>query len=112
MRRSVSYQFTRFWGIRTWVPLCVGISGSGQNPTNPWCQHPGRPPSEEFTCCGTTSGANRNVPAHVHHRTAGRIWRIAGGIVASGRGTNIWRSRNAGLNGPVIGVVDQVSRGQ
>jgi hypothetical protein len=22
----------------------VGISGLGTNPTNPWCQHPGRPP--------------------------------------------------------------------
>jgi hypothetical protein len=26
------------------VARYMGISGWGTNPTNPWCQHPGRPP--------------------------------------------------------------------
>jgi hypothetical protein len=29
---------------KTWAARCVGIGGLGTNPTNPWCQHPGRPP--------------------------------------------------------------------
>jgi hypothetical protein len=29
---------------RTRVARYVGISGWGTNPTNPWCQHPSRPP--------------------------------------------------------------------
>jgi hypothetical protein len=36
------FDFVR--AARTWVARYVGISGWGTNPTNPWCQHPGRPP--------------------------------------------------------------------
>jgi len=33
--------------VRNWVAQNVGISGLGTNPTNLWCQHPGRPPLQE-----------------------------------------------------------------
>jgi len=36
------FDFVR--AARTWVARYVGISGLGTNPTNPWCQHPSRPP--------------------------------------------------------------------
>ena len=36
------FDFVR--ATRTWVARHVGISGWGTNPTNPWCQHPSRPP--------------------------------------------------------------------
>lgn len=29
---------------QNWVARYMGISGLGTNPTNPWRQHPGRPP--------------------------------------------------------------------
>ena len=32
---------------KTWAAGYVGISGLGTNPTNPWCQHPGRPPLQK-----------------------------------------------------------------
>jgi hypothetical protein len=32
---------------KTWVARHVGIGGLGTNPTNPWCQHPGRPPLQK-----------------------------------------------------------------
>ena len=35
-------------GTRTWVPCNVGGSGLGTNPTNPWYQHPRRPPIRKF----------------------------------------------------------------
>ena len=36
------FDFVR--AARTRVARYVGISGLGTNPTNPWCQRPGRPP--------------------------------------------------------------------
>ena len=41
--------FNRFGAAKTWVARYVGISGLGTNPTNPWCQHPGRPPLHSET---------------------------------------------------------------
>jgi hypothetical protein len=32
---------------KNWVARYMGISGLGTNPTNPWCQHPGRPPLQD-----------------------------------------------------------------
>jgi hypothetical protein len=32
---------------KTWAARYVGIGGLGINPTNPWCQHPGRPPLQK-----------------------------------------------------------------
>lgn len=34
---------------RTWAARHVGIGGLGTNPTNPWCQHPRRPPLQYKT---------------------------------------------------------------
>jgi len=36
--------FDSIRAAKTWVARYVGISGLGTNPTNPWCQHPSRPP--------------------------------------------------------------------
>ena len=42
----------------------VGISGLGTNPTNPWCQHPGRPPLQKET--QARSATNRSAVDLVH----------------------------------------------
>ena len=46
-RRPV--QFDVFELLRTWAARNMGISGLGTNPTNPWCQHPRRPPPKYKT---------------------------------------------------------------
>ena len=38
-----------FRAAKNWVARHVRISGLGTNPTNPWCQHPRRPPLQYTT---------------------------------------------------------------
>jgi hypothetical protein len=43
----------------------VGIGGLGTNPTNPWCQHPGRPPLQKTE---KAEPATKNTAVElVHH---------------------------------------------
>lgn len=54
-----------FRAAKTWVARYVGIGGLGINPTNPWCQHPGRPPLQK-TEKGEPATKNTAVD-RVHH---------------------------------------------
>jgi len=44
MRLNSAPSLDLFRAAKNWLARYVGISGLGTNPTNPWCQHPGRPP--------------------------------------------------------------------
>jgi hypothetical protein len=44
--------------VRTWAARHVGISGLGTNPTNPWCQHPGRPPLQYATAASPSDSVS------------------------------------------------------
>jgi hypothetical protein len=57
------FDFVRAARIR--VARYVGISGLGTNPTNPWCQHPGRPPLH-YEPWSKTISANSAVPTGPH----------------------------------------------
>ena len=57
------FDFVR--AARTRVARYVGISGLGTNPTNPWCQHPSRPPLH-YEPGSETIAANRDVWAGPH----------------------------------------------
>jgi hypothetical protein len=43
-------EHNKFRAAKPELPVNVGISGLGTNPTNPWCQRPRRPPLQYKTC--------------------------------------------------------------
>jgi hypothetical protein len=50
---------------KTWAARYVGIGGLGTNPTNPWCQHPGRPPLQKTQQAEPTT--KNTAVDRVHH---------------------------------------------
>ena len=56
MRLNSAPSLDLFRAAKNWLARYVGISGLGTNPTNPWCQHPRRPPLH----CKTASAMQRS----------------------------------------------------
>jgi len=57
--------FEVFRATKTWVARSVGIGGLGKIQTNPWSQHPGRPPLQSEG--GAEQPAKGGVADPVHH---------------------------------------------
>jgi hypothetical protein len=88
--------FDSIRAAKTWAARYVGISGLGTNPTNPWCQHPSRPPLHYLEPVwlvtvnrfSLTRERVRHEPDRVGGRSRqidGRHRRVAGRTISDGK---------------------------
>jgi hypothetical protein len=74
-----------FGETRTWVSRYVGDSGLGTNPTNPWCQHPRRPPSRSLSVAQVNARMKMGRPAQILGVAVGFGGLVAGLFLLDGK---------------------------
>src|SRR6266404_5600662 len=66
-------KLSEFRAAKTWGARDVGISGLGTNPTNPWCQHPRRPPLQYTTAASPRRTTNLSLGRKELRMTRARL---------------------------------------